>query len=50
MEVLKPGQHHAEPEFAMTLCIPAPDRHRLDVGFPDLVGSRKAAETALHEV
>ena len=37
VEVLKPGQHHAEPEFAVTPCIPAPDRDWLDVGLPDLL-------------
>src|SRR5512135_450859 len=49
VEVLKPGQHHAEPEFAMTPCIPTPDRDRLDVGLPDLLGPREAAQAALHE-
>ena len=49
MEVLKPGQDHAEPEFAMTPCIPARDRHRLDVGLPDLIGPRETAQVALHE-
>ena len=49
MEVLKPGQHHAEPEFAMSAGVPARDRHRLDVGLPDLIGPREAAQAALHE-
>ena len=49
MEVLKPGQHHAEPEFAMTAGVPARDRDRLDVGLPDLIGPREAAQAALHE-
>ena len=33
----------------MMPCIPAPRRDRLDVGFPDFIGSGKAAEAALHE-
>src|SRR4051794_13729265 len=33
----------------MMPCIPAPDRDRLDVGFPDFICSGKAAEAALHE-
>lgn len=38
-----------EPGFAVTPCVPARDRHRPDVGFPDLVGSRKAAQAGPHE-
>ena len=33
----------------MMPCIPAPDRDRLDVGFPDFIASGEAAQVALHE-
>src|SRR5271157_2276337 len=49
VEVLKLGHNHAQPQFAMMPCILAPDRDRLNVGFPNFIGSGKAAEAALHE-